>query len=139
VGIFIGVCWQAWSLPCHDLFRRGIVRKFVSILMAAIALFTVTFAHPALADASADQIAAGKKVFSANCAACHMGGNNVVNAAKTLKSDALAANKMDSAAAIIAQVTNGKAPMPSFKSSLQPDQIEAVAAYVLDQSAKGWK
>lgn len=118
------------------------MRKFVSILLAAIALFTFALsmtAHPAFADASSDQIAAGKKVFSANCAACHMGGNNVVNAAKTLKSDALATNKMDSAAAIIAQVTNGKAPMPSFKSSLQPDQIEAVAAYVLDQSAKGWK
>jgi len=31
----------------------------------------------------------GAKIFSANCAACHMGGRNVVAAAKTLKKDAL--------------------------------------------------
>jgi len=36
------------------------------------------------------------KFFSANCAACHAGGNNVIMPEKTLKLDALEANQMNS-------------------------------------------
>jgi cytochrome c6 len=90
--------------------------------------------QPALADA-----AAGAKVFSANCAACHAGGGNVVMAKKTLKQEALEKYKMNSAEKIITQVTKGKNAMPAFKGRLTDKQIQDVAAYVLDQSAKGWK
>ncbi|MER3589676.1 MAG: cytochrome C6, partial [Mastigocladus sp. ERB_26_1] len=46
---------------------------------------------------------------------------------------------MNSAEAIIAQVTNGKNAMPAFKARLKPEQIEDVAAYVLGEAEKGWK
>jgi cytochrome c6 len=108
------------------------------MLLIAIALVSTLWAAPALAD-SPETIAQGAKVFSANCAACHMNGNNVVNAAKNLKAETLKQYSMDSEAAIVTQVTNGKNAMPSFKSKLSDEQIKAVAAYVLDQSAKGWK
>ena len=114
------------------------MRKILSILFVAISLLTLAIARPALADASTD-IAQGAKIFNANCAACHMNGNNVVAAAKNLKSAALEKYAMNSAEAIVTQVTNGKNAMPSFKGRLNDQQIKAVAAYVLDRSASDWK
>ncbi|WP_421655281.1 cytochrome c6 PetJ [Leptothermofonsia sp. ETS-13] len=111
------------------------MRKKLLMIVVAIALLTLTFARPVLA---AD-LALGAKVFSSNCAACHMNGGNVVLASKTLKAETLKQFGMDSADAIINQVKNGKNAMPSFKGRLTDEQIEAVAAYVLDQSSKGWK
>jgi cytochrome c6 len=71
-----------------------------------------------------------------------MGGGNVVNAERTLKADALEAYLADysagPAAAIITQVTNGKNAMPAFGGKLSATDIEDVAAYVVDQAAKGW-
>ncbi|MGF1524731.1 MAG: cytochrome c6 PetJ [Leptolyngbyaceae cyanobacterium] len=90
------------------------------------------------APASAADLAQGSQVFSSNCAACHAGGNNVVNAAKTLKIDALNQYEMASVEAIKYQVTNGKNAMPAFKGRLTDEQIDSVAAYVLDQAEKGW-
>jgi cytochrome c6 len=110
------------------------LKKLVSILVAAIAVLTLAFTSPALAGDAAN----GAKVFSANCAACHAGGNNVIMADKTLKKDALDKNGMNSAAAIINQVTNGKNAMPAFGGRLSAAQIEDVAAYVLSQAEKGW-
>jgi cytochrome c6 len=111
------------------------VRKLLSILVLAIALLAIRI-HPALAD---DTLAQGAKVFSANCAACHLNGNNVVAANKNLKAETLKQFGMDSEAAIITQVTNGKSAMPPFKGRLKEDEIQAVAAYVLAQADKGWK
>ena len=115
------------------------MRKILSILFVAISLLTLAIARPALADASTETIAQGAKIFNANCAACHMNGNNVVAAAKNLKSAALEKYAMNSAEAIVTQVTNGKNAMPSFKGRLNDEQIKAVAAYVLDRSASDWK
>lgn len=106
------------------------IKRFVAGL---IALLTFTFAAPAFADA-----AEGAQVFSANCAACHIGGGNAVNAAKTLKKTDLEQYEMNSADKIIYQVTNGKNAMPSFSGRLTEDQIVSVAEYVLQQSEAGW-
>jgi cytochrome c6 len=100
-------------------------------VLFAIALFLVP---PAIA---AD-LAKGAQVFSSNCAACHIGGGNVINGAKTLKKADLGQYGMASLEAIQTQIRNGKAAMPAFGSRLTDEQIEAVAAYVLDQSEKGW-
>ncbi len=81
----------------------------------------------------------GSKVFTANCAACHIGGNNVILAEKNLSKDALAKYAMDSIAAIKMQVTGGKNAMPAFGENLTSAEIEAVARYVLTQSQQDWK
>ncbi|MFE4106780.1 cytochrome c6 PetJ [Almyronema epifaneia] len=107
--------------------------KRVLLAFGAIAISLLVFVPSAMAD-----VAAGARVFSANCAACHMGGGNVVNAAKTLKQSDLEQYEMASLAAIQTQVTNGKNAMPAFKGRLTAEQIENVAAYVLDQAEKGW-
>lgn len=107
------------------------MRKLLSVLLLAIALFT--FTQPAWA-LDAD----GQQIFNANCSACHIGGNNVIIANKTLRKEALEKYSMNSLEAIKTQVINGKNAMPSFKGRLQEDEIEAVANYVLNQAEKGW-
>ncbi|QYX32899.1 cytochrome c6 PetJ [Sphaerospermopsis torques-reginae] len=112
------------------------MKKIISVLLLGITIFTFAFSSPALA---ADA-AAGKAVFAANCNACHLGGKNVVaGPSKSLFKEALEANGMYSAEKIIAQVTNGKGAMPAFKGRLKPEQINNVAAYVLEQAEKGWQ
>ena len=113
------------------------IQKMKRLLMM-IALFVfllIAFVNP---PALAADAAAGAKVFNANCAACHMGGGNAINAAKTLKKDALTANGKDTIESIVTQVTNGKNVMPAFKDRLSEDQIQSVAMYVLEKADKGW-
>jgi cytochrome c6 len=110
------------------------LKKLLSVILLAVSFLTLALGSPALA---ADA-ALGAKVFSANCAACHMGGNNVVMANKTLKKEALEQFSMYSADAITTQVTNGKNAMPAFGGRLSADEIANVAAYVLSQADKGW-
>lgn len=114
--------------------REHSMKKILSILLLGITIFTFAFSSPALADA-----AGGAKIFSANCASCHAGGKNLVKAEKSLKKDALEKYGLYSKEAIITQVTNGKNAMPAFKGRLKPNQIEDVAAYVLEQADKDWK
>lgn len=83
---------------------------------------------------SAASIADGAKIFDANCSACHAGGQNVIQAEKTLQKDALteylAGGLKESS--IITQVTNGKNAMPAFGGKLSDEDIQNVAAYVYD-------
>lgn len=91
-----------------------------------------------LAPALAADTAHGGQVFASNCAACHSGGGNVVNAAKTLKMSDLEQYEMASIEAIKQQVTNGKNAMPAFLGRLTEQDIDDVAAYVLEQAENGW-
>ncbi len=94
---------------------RRVLKMLSTVLALVIGLGAI--ALPAYADAD---LATGAKVFSANCAACHAGGINLVNAEKTLKKEALEKFGMN------------------FKGRLTDEQIASVAAYVLDQAEKGW-
>jgi len=78
-------------------------------------------------------------VFDKNCASCHKGGGNLMNPAKDLSKDNLAKNGAATLDAVKAIVSNGKAPMPAFKATLDEKQIDGVSAYVLEQAEKGWK
>eukprot|EP01038_Epipyxis_sp_PR26KG_P004844 gene4844-6791_t len=86
--------------------------------------------------AFAADLEAGSLVFAGNCAACHAGGNNVIQNEKTLRKEALTQYlegglKPES---IVTQVTNGKNAMPAFGGRLDDDEIQNVAAYVFDQA-----
>lgn len=110
------------------------MKKLISLILLVLTFATLTFTAPAMAG----DAAAGKAVFAANCNACHLGGKNVVNPAKTLAKGDLDKNGLNSVEAIVKQVTNGKGAMPAFKGRLKADQIENVAAYVFEQAEKGW-
>ncbi len=109
------------------------LRSLVILLVAGLLLLVFP-----LSPAAAANLASGAKIFNANCSACHLGGNNLVIANKTLKKDALEKYEMNSLAAITAQVTKGKNAMPAFAGRLSVSQIEDVATYVLEQAKKGW-
>ena len=112
------------------------MRRLLSLIAFCLAL--VLGAAPSFAADAAH----GGQIFSANCAACHMGGGNVVNAERTLKKEALEsylANYSEGhEAAIQYQVTNGKNAMPAFGGKLSETDIADVAAYVEAQSQNGW-
>ncbi len=110
------------------------MKRLCSAIVLAIALFATLFHHPA----QAADLNNGAKIFNANCSACHVGGNNVIIANKTLKKEALEKYGMNSLEAIKTQVTKGKNAMPAFGARLSQEQIEDVASYVLSQSSKGW-
>ena len=80
-------------------------------LIAAAALAAP---HAALAAAKPEELEVGAQTFSSVCAACHLGGANVVRPEKTLDWTTLTNNKVADADAILAQVTNGKNNMPAF-------------------------
>jgi len=80
----------------------------------------------------------GSNVFSANCAACHAGGNNAVQPDKKLKKEALEQYGMFDVDRIRYQVTNGKNAMPAFGERLGQNDIEDVANYVISQANAGW-
>lgn len=108
------------------------------IIVAVVCILSLAlFALPSSAIAEGDA-GAGAAVFSANCAACHSGGLNVVNAKKTLQKEALEMYGKDTPEAIIKQVTKGNGAMPGFGGRLPVADIENVAAYVLSQADKGW-
>ncbi|MFM7425934.1 MAG: cytochrome c6 PetJ [Elainella sp.] len=110
------------------------MKRIAVAFVLGISLAVFWLSSPALAS----DLANGAKVFGSSCAACHVGGGNLVNAAKTLKKADLDKYEMASLAAITAQVTNGRNAMPGFGGRLTPEQIEDVAAYVLDQAEQGW-
>lgn len=110
------------------------MKKLIGLVLLMVAMVFFSFNTPAWAG----DAAAGKAIFTANCNQCHLGGKNLVNPAKTLSKADLEKNKMFSAEAIIAQVTNGKNAMPAFGTRLKPEQIANVAAYVLAQAEANW-
>ncbi len=109
---------------------------FARMLSTLLVFLTAVMfiASPAIAG----DAASGAKIFSANCAACHAGGRNVISGAKTLQKDALDKYEMNSIEAITYQVNNGKNAMPAFQGRLTDAQIDDVATYVLSQAENGW-
>lgn len=77
-------------------------------------------------------------LFTANCAACHANGGNIIRRGKNLKQKALKRHGYEEVSAIMALVNQGKGAMPAYADRLTPDEIEAIALYVQQQAAEGW-
>nr|YP_010726294.1 cytochrome c553 [Hypnea brasiliensis]WCH55252.1 cytochrome c553 [Hypnea brasiliensis]WDY84769.1 cytochrome c553 [Hypnea brasiliensis] len=107
----------------------------MKLLSALFFIFNTFFFS---AQCFAADLEAGEQIFTANCSACHAGGNNAIMPEKTLKEDVLENNGMKSIEAITTQVKNGKNAMPAFGGRLADEDIDNVASYVLSQAAKGW-
>lgn len=104
------------------------------LLIIVLIVLTLTVSRPALAADTAN----GAKIFSVQCAGCHLNGGNIVRRGKTLKKKALQRNGVDSLDAIASLVANGKNNMPAYNARLSAQQIDNVSAYVLEQAEKGW-
>lgn len=108
--------------------------KHLLIMLITLSVLTITFTSPAAADTIN-----GAKIFSVECAGCHVNGGNIIRRGKNLKLKALKRNHVDSLEEIASLVSNGKNIMSAYKDKLSEQQIQDVSAYVLEQAAKDWR
>mmetsp|Transcript_22813 Transcript_22813/g.22035 ORF Transcript_22813/g.22035 Transcript_22813/m.22035 type:complete len:148 (-) Transcript_22813:252-695(-) len=130
----IAVCVAAFAPSAPRMITKASVQMNMGNKIAASAMVAVmTFAPMA---SFAVDMENGSQVFAGNCAACHAGGNNVIQNEKTLRKEALEEYLAGGLkeASIVYQVTNGKNAMPAFGGRLDDDEITDVAAYVYDQA-----
>ncbi|AII49847.1 cytochrome C6 [Synechococcus sp. KORDI-52] len=84
----------------------------------------------------------GEQIFNSNCAACHMGGGNVIRANRTLKisdlNDHLEAYSKSPLEALEQEIEDGLNAMPSYADTLSEEEIVAVATYVEQRAELGW-
>jgi cytochrome c6 len=111
------------------------MKPIFTIVWIFLLWLVVNFSLPALA---VDTIN-GAKLFEVNCAGCHINGGNIIRRGKNLKKKALKNNKMDSLDAIANIVTNGKNNMSAYQDRLSQQEIQDVAAYVLEQAENNWR
>lgn len=111
------------------------MKNVIILILCTFCLWTINFTLPA----NALDAAPGAEIFSFHCAGCHVNGGNIIRRGKNLKKNALKKYRMDSLAAITTIVTNGKNNMSAYKERLTTEEIQKVAAYVLEQAEKDWK
>ncbi|WP_353930330.1 c-type cytochrome [Okeanomitos corallinicola TIOX110] len=111
------------------------MKKLMTLILFTFCLWIINFTSPVHALDTQN----GAEVFSANCAGCHINGGNIIRRGKNLRKNALKRYKMDSLDAIINIVTNGKNNMSAYQERLTNEEIENVAAYVLEQAENNWK
>lgn len=109
--------------------------SIIKLILITCLIFTSMVTQPA----TAADITNGAKIFDIQCAGCHENGGNIIRRGKTLKKKALKKYNMDSLEAITSIVTNGKSNMSAYKDRLTTEEIENVAAYVLEQAEKDWR
>jgi cytochrome c6 len=78
------------------------------------------------------------QLFETHCAGCHIHGGNIVRRGKNLKLKALQKYHMDTVEAISQIITLGKGNMSAYQDRLSAEQIQALAAYVLEQANQNW-
>jgi cytochrome c6 len=105
------------------------------LIIILLILLNLNLISPAFAEETVN----GTQIFSVHCAGCHIKGSNIIRRGKNLKMKALKKNNMDSIDAIASIVTNGKNNMSAYKDRLTKQQIQDVAAYVLEQAEKNWR
>lgn len=116
--------------------------KFLFTLGLALLLIgaALPFQDFALAATPTDETHTGSaQIFEVHCAGCHVNGGNIVRRGKTLKLKALEKNQVNTLEAVEQLVANGKGIMSAYRDRLTEDEIEAVAAYVLEQAEAGWR
>ncbi|MEM7714987.1 MAG: c-type cytochrome [Cyanobacteria bacterium P01_A01_bin.68] len=113
------------------------MKSLIKFILFTVLLLIVSLQQPVLAD-TVDG-ANGAKIFSKNCAGCHLNGGNIIRRGKNLKMKALKKYKMDSIEAISNIVTYGKNNMSAYKDRLSESEIQSVSTYVLNQAENNWR
>ena len=117
----------------------GLILTFLLVLGA-----TDLLSAPAMAIDTIDSSALerGEQIFNSNCAACHMGGGNVIRADRTLKMSDLKnhveAYTSSPLEALEREIEDGLNAMPSYAGKLTEEEIIAVATYVEKRAELGW-
>lgn len=109
------------------------MKFLISLFLGCLSVLFISLQLAFAQDATLD-LDEGERIFTANCASCHNGGNNTVNPLKTLKISDLEQYEKNTVTAIVTQVTNGNGSMPPFGDRLSDEDIQNVAGYVLNQA-----
>ena len=84
----------------------------------------------------------GEQIFNSNCAACHMGGGNVIRANRTLRisdlNEHVEAYTSTPLEALEHEIEDGLNAMPGYADKLSEEEIVAVATYVEQRAELGW-
>ena len=114
----------------------GLILTFL-LMVGATGLLSA----PAMAIDSA-ALERGEQIFNSNCAACHMGGGNVIRANRTLNisdlNDHVEAYTSSPLEALEHEIEDGLNAMPSYAGKLSEEEIIAVATYVEQRAELGW-
>jgi mono/diheme cytochrome c family protein len=118
--------------------RLGLASLGVAVAFAAMSQSTAAqpaaTPPPAAGDAAAAKIAKGREVFANyGCGSCHSLGDAGAtgHVGPSFDGDA---NLTE--AFVVDRVTNGQGGMPAFAGQLSPQEIAAVAAYVIHAASK---
>uniref|UniRef100_A0A7S1ESS4 Cytochrome c-553 n=1 Tax=Timspurckia oligopyrenoides TaxID=708627 RepID=A0A7S1ESS4_9RHOD len=109
-----------------------------SILLTTLSLSILFgFTSPSFAQ---DQ-STGSKIFESNCAACHLGGGNILPFArsKTLKTNALKKNNLYEHDSLVSFIKSGKGSMPAYGEKLSSEELDSVADFILLRAEQNWK
>lgn len=92
-----------------------------------------------------------EELFGLQCAGCHTGGGNIIEANKTLKLEDLQKYGLDSVQELYDLIYSGKGRMPGYGEGCQGklqctfgkrftnQEVQEVAEYVLQKAQDGWK
>lgn len=78
------------------------------------------------------------QLFEVHCVGCHPNGGNIIRRGKNLKAKALKRYGYDDGASIADIIAHGKGVMSAYNDRLSPEEIQALATYVLEQAEAGW-
>jgi len=123
------------TIDLSQFLKTMSLKPLLIVLLVILMCWAPNF-HPNAQAANLDE---GMHLFEVHCVGCHVKGGNIIRRGKNLKLKALERNKMDSLEAIAQIITNGKANMSAYQDRLTPEQIQDVAAYVLEQATQGWQ
>lgn len=127
-------CSRKQILDSQLIKQENLLKQLLITLLITLSVLTITFNSAAAADT-----VNGAKIFSVECAGCHINGGNIIRRGKNLKLKALKRNHVDSLEEIASLVSNGKNIMSAYKDKLSEQQIQDVSVYVLEQAAKDWR
>ena len=118
------------TLPsCDDVEGPGFCVEDQDQAVSDVAVYVGSVAGTG---ATAEQPTDGKSIFTANCGSCH----TLADAGTTGTVGPNLDEAKPTKDKVATQVTNGGGAMPSFKDSLDPKQIDAVADYVSSAAGK---
>lgn len=78
------------------------------------------------------------QLFEVHCVGCHANGGNIIRRGKNLKARALKRYGYDDVASVADIITHGRGVMSAYKDRLTNEEIQTLAAYVLEQAEAGW-
>ncbi len=106
--------------------------RFFLLVLACVAIAGVTACGGTNTDATGTNPGDGKQIFSdAGCGGCH----TFAPAGSGGKSGPALDGTTLSAAEVAAQIKSGGGGMPGFEGDLTPEQIDAVAAFIVGSSS----